>query len=81
MTRSYYSDSVQPPRSRTTVRVLCRVTGFRVADGDTWWYPVDSKPWNCSYYGSDDAFYNNGRTSGSLHGTPLVEQRVPKYEG
>jgi RHS repeat-associated protein len=61
----------------TTVQVACRVTGFRVADGNTWWYLVASSPWNSVYYVSADAFYNNGRTSGSLIGTPFVDIAVP----
>jgi len=53
------------------------VTGFAVADGDTWWYRIASSPWNSTYYGSADAFYNNGATSGSLIGTPFVDSNVP----
>jgi hypothetical protein len=53
------------------------VPGFRVADGDTWWYKVASSPWNGTYYASADAFYNNGQTSGSLVGTPFVDASVP----
>jgi hypothetical protein len=60
-----------------TVQVACKVTGFRVADGDTWWYRVASSPWNGTFYASADAFYNNGQTSGSLHGTPFVDNNVP----
>ncbi|MCW3001921.1 MAG: domain containing protein [Conexibacter sp.] len=63
--------------SNTTVQVACRVQGFAVADGDTWWYRVAQDPWNNQYYASADAFYNNGQTSGSLHGTPFVDEVVP----
>jgi hypothetical protein len=59
-----------------TVQVLCRVQGFRVADGNTWWYLISSSPWNSAYYASADAFYNNGATSGSLIGTPFVDPAV-----
>ena len=59
-----------------TVQVACRITGFAVADGDTWWYRLASGPWNGAYYASADAFYNNGQTSGSLHGTPFVDPNV-----
>jgi surface antigen len=59
-----------------TVQVLCRVPGFRVADGDTWWYRIGSSPWSGQFYASADAFYNNGQTSGSLVGTPLVDASV-----
>ncbi|HXM55664.1 MAG TPA: hypothetical protein VOB72_09765 [Candidatus Dormibacteraeota bacterium] len=60
-----------------TVEISCRLTGFKVADGNTWWYRIPSSPWNNAYYVSADAFYNNGQTSGSLHGTPFVDPSVP----
>ena len=63
--------------SNQTVQITCRVTGFAVADGNTWWYEIASSPWNNSYYGSADAFYNNGQTSGSLHNTPFYDPKVP----
>ena len=63
--------------SNTTVQIACKVTGFAVADGNTWWYRVASAPWSDTYYASADAFYNNGQTSGSLHGTPFVDPAVP----
>lgn len=59
-----------------TVQVSCRLTGFRVSDGNTWWYRIASSPWNDVYYVSADAFYNNGATSGSLKGTPFVDTSV-----
>ena len=64
-----------------TVQVACKVQGFRVADGDTWWYRIQSSPWNGTYYASADAFYNNGQTSGSLIGTPFVDGNVPDCGG
>ena len=64
-----------PPYS--TVQITCALTGFRVADGNTWWYQIASSPWNNSY-SSADAFYNEpGVTSGSLLGTPFVDPNVP----
>jgi hypothetical protein len=60
-----------------TVQVSCKVPGFRVADGNTWWYRIASSPWNGAYYVSADAFYNNGQTTGSLKGTPFVDPSVP----
>jgi murein DD-endopeptidase MepM/ murein hydrolase activator NlpD len=63
--------------SNTTVQIACKVTGFRVADGNTWWYRIAQSPWNNQYYVSADALYNNGQTSGSLHGTPFVDGNVP----
>ncbi len=59
-----------------TVQIACKLPGFAVADGDTWWYRIASSPWNGAYYASADAFYNNGQTSGSLHGTPFVNGAV-----
>ena len=61
----------------TTVQVTCKLTGFAVADGNTWWYQIGSGPWNGNYYASADAFFNDGETSGSLHGTPFVDPNVP----
>jgi serine/threonine protein kinase len=63
--------------SNQTVQIACKVTGFRVADGNTWWYRIASSPWNNQYYVSADAFYNDGATSGSLNGTPFVDPNVP----
>jgi hypothetical protein len=60
-----------------TVKIACKVTGFQVQDGDTWWYKIASSPWNSQFYVSADAFYNNGQTSGSLIGTPQVDSAVP----
>jgi len=62
--------------SHATVQISCRLEGFRVADGNIWWYRIASSPWNNAYYVSADAFYNNGQTSGSLSGTPFVDQQV-----
>jgi uncharacterized protein YdeI (BOF family) len=63
--------------SHQTVQIACWVTGFRVADGNTYWYLIASSPWNDGYYVSADAFYNNGATSGPLAGTPFVDPSVP----
>jgi surface antigen len=62
--------------SNQTVEIACWVSGFTVADGDTYWYQIASSPWNGQYYVSADAFYNNGATSGSLRGTPFVDPAV-----
>jgi hypothetical protein len=64
-----------------TVPVVCRVTGARVADGNTWWYQLAGSPWNGAYYATADAFYNNGATSGSLLGTPFVDTAIPQCAG
>jgi hypothetical protein len=61
----------------TTIQVACAISGFKVADGNTWWYRIASSPWNGAFYVSADAFYNNGQTSGSLKGTPFVDPSVP----
>lgn len=65
-----------PIGANATVHVACKLTGFRVANGNTWWYRIASSPWGSAYYASADAFYNNGRTSGSLSGTPFVDLAV-----
>ncbi|HMC49251.1 MAG TPA: CHAP domain-containing protein, partial [Solirubrobacterales bacterium] len=62
--------------SNATVQIACALTGFRVEDGNTWWYRIASSPWNEAFYVSADAFYNNGKTSGSLIGTPFVDPAV-----
>ncbi len=59
-----------------TVQIACKLPGFQVADGNTWWYRIASSPWNYTYYASADAFYNNGQTSGTLSGTPFVDPSV-----
>jgi hypothetical protein len=80
-----YSDAggAQGPSvpSNATVQVTCKISGFRVADGNTWWYQIASGPWSDAYYASADAFYNNGQTSGSLNGTPFVDSDVPDCTG
>jgi hypothetical protein len=63
--------------SNDTVQITCKVAGFAVADGNTWWYRIASSPWSNTYYGSADAFYNDGATSGSLVGTPYFDPNVP----
>jgi len=62
--------------SNATVQITCKVAGFRVEDGNTWWYRIASSPWSGTFYASADAFYNNGQTSGSLLGTPFVDLAV-----
>ncbi len=63
--------------SNASVEIACKLQGFRVADGNTWWYRIHSGPWSDGYYAAADAFYNNGQTSGSLVGTPFVDPAVP----
>jgi hypothetical protein len=63
--------------SGQTVQISCRLNGFQVADGNTAWYRIASAPWSGQYYVSADAFYNDGRTSGSLSGTPFYDPAVP----
>jgi hypothetical protein len=62
--------------ARSTVDIECKLQGFKVADGNTWWYRIASAPWSGQYYASADAFYNNGATSGSLAGTPWVDPAI-----
>lgn len=61
----------------TTIQISCKVQGFKVPDGNTWWYRIASSPWNNTFYASADAFYNNGQTSGPLRDTPFVDPLVP----
>ncbi len=63
--------------SNQTVQITCRLQGFKVADGNTWWYQIASSPWSKAFYASADAFYNNGATTGPLKGTPFVDSNVP----
>ena len=51
--------------SNEAVQIVCRLQGFAVADGNTWWYQIGSDPWDGNFYASADAFYNDGATSGS----------------
>ncbi|MGO9750108.1 MAG: serine/threonine-protein kinase [Solirubrobacteraceae bacterium] len=60
----------------TTVHVSCWIEGFKVDDGNKYWYRVASRPWSERYYASADAFYNDGATSGSLRGTPFLDPEV-----
>jgi hypothetical protein len=66
--------STIPPNQ--PIQIACKLPGFTVQDGNTWWYRIAQSPWNNAYYVSADAFYNNGATSGSLHGTPFVDPAV-----
>ncbi len=63
--------------SNQRVQIACWVVGFKVADGNTYWYRIASSPWSDAYYVSSDAFYNDGATSGSLKGAPFVDPGVP----
>jgi hypothetical protein len=67
----------RPLRGGERVTIACRMRGFAVQDGDVWWYRLADAPWSGSYYATADAFYNNGRTSGSLIGSRLVDLRIP----
>lgn len=60
-----------------TVQVSCRLEGYQVPDGNTWWYRLASSPWDYRFYATADAFYNNGATSGSLAQTPFVDEAIP----
>jgi hypothetical protein len=62
------------PRER--VRIACRVHGFTVQDGNSWWYLIDSRPWSRHYFVTADTFYNNGETSGSLRGSAFVDHAI-----
>lgn len=63
------------------VRIACRLHGFTVQDGNTWWYLIDSPPWSRRFFVTADAFYNNGHTSGTLRGSAFVDPRVARCTG
>ncbi|HET9124200.1 MAG TPA: hypothetical protein VFN65_04870 [Solirubrobacteraceae bacterium] len=63
------------------VRIACRLHGFTVQDGNTWWYLIDSPPWSRHFFVTADAFYNNGHTSGTLRGSAFVDPRVARCTG
>ncbi|HTU27823.1 MAG TPA: hypothetical protein VMF07_00465 [Solirubrobacteraceae bacterium] len=60
------------------VMIACRLKGFKVPDGNVWWYLLASPPWSQRYYATADTFYNNGRTSGSLRGSAFVDPKVAR---
>jgi len=60
----------------TTVQISCRLTGWTAPDGNNWRYRINSGPWSDQYFAPADNFYNNGATSGDLHGTPFVDPAV-----
>jgi hypothetical protein len=64
------------PRQR--VLIACRLRGFKVPDGNVWWYLLASPPWSHRFYATADTFYNDGRTKGSLHGSALVDPQVAR---
>jgi hypothetical protein len=60
------------------VLIACRLRGFKVPDGNVWWYLLASPPWSHRFYATADTFYNNGRTKGSLRGSALVDPKVAR---
>jgi hypothetical protein len=69
--------AARPLQTGERVRISCRVRGYQVPDGDVWWYRLAPPPWSGRFYATADAFYNNGRTHGSLIGSKLVDRRIP----
>jgi hypothetical protein len=59
-----------------SVLIACRLRGFKVQDGNVWWYLIDSPPWSRRFFVTADTFYNNGHTSGTLRGSAFVDPRV-----
>jgi hypothetical protein len=59
------------------VYVTCRLRGFQAGGTNPWWYRLGQPPWSNRFYASADGFYDNGRSSGPLKGTPKVDPRVP----
>jgi len=61
-----------------TVRVTCRIRGFKVSSGNAWWYLVASAPWRNEFFATGDAFFNQRRTEGvDFRKTRFVDPRVP----
>jgi hypothetical protein len=60
----------------SAVAIPCRTRGYKVHNGNVWWYRIGSQPWSGHFYASADAFYNNGSTAGSLRHTPFVDLQV-----
>jgi len=63
--------------ARQAVQVSCRVKGFKVADGDRWWYRLASSPWNGQYYATTDNFWNTPRPIGNPINGIAFDKRVP----
>ena len=59
------------------VQIACKLQGFKVADGNTWWYRLAGEPWRNAFYATADAFYNNGTSGGPLERTPFYDPAVP----
>ncbi|WIG60073.1 MAG: hypothetical protein OJF49_002821 [Ktedonobacterales bacterium] len=61
----------------TTIQVTCAISGFKVADGNPWWYRIASSPWNNAFYAPADNFCNNGQNCTNLSDGPWVDPNVP----
>ncbi len=57
--------------SNQTVQIACKVTGFKVADGDTWWYRIASSPWNNEYLRFSRRLLQQWSDLGKPHWHPL----------
>ena len=55
-----------------------RYAGSRSTDGDTWWYRIISAPWDGTFYGSADAFYNNGEEDWLAQGHAFRRSPYPE---
>ena len=66
-----------PLSAGQSVEVSCRVRGFKVKDGDPWWYRLASSPWNGRFYATSDVFYNTGNISGNPINGVIVDKKVP----
>ncbi len=64
-------------RSHETVEIRCRLAGWKVPDGNVWWYRIASRPWDGRFYVTGDAFYNGDKPRGSLARTPFYDPRIP----
>jgi hypothetical protein len=58
------------------VQVACRVRGVKVGPSDNpWWYLLASPRFRGRFV-TADAFFNNGKASGDISHTPLVDKNV-----
>jgi len=71
------TDATKTAPAFTTIDVACRVEGYAVPDGNTWWYLIASYPWSKRFYVTADAFFNGDDGADSLSGTPFVDAKVP----
>lgn len=65
-----------PLTAEQTVSVSCRARGFKVTDGDRWWYRLAQSPWDNRYYATTDVFYNTPTATGNPINGVVFDKRV-----